>query len=35
VDEYDEHMSNIESINDREFVVKGTTRLEEVKEVLE
>ncbi|MEL7596709.1 MAG: hemolysin family protein [Clostridiaceae bacterium] len=34
VDEYDEHMSNIESINDREFVVKGTTRLEEVKEVI-
>lgn len=34
VDEYDEHMSNIESINDREFVVKGTTKLEEVKEVI-
>ncbi len=32
VDEYDEHMSNIEKINDKEFLVMGITRLEELNE---
>lgn len=35
VDEYDEHISNIERINDKEFLVQGTTRLEEINEIVD
>ena len=30
VDEYDEHMKNIEKVSDTEFLVKGITRLDEI-----
>lgn len=35
VDEYDEHMTNIEKVSDREFLVQGTTRLEEINEIMD
>lgn len=35
VDEYDEHMTNIEKISDKEFLVQGTTRLEEINEIMD